>query len=84
MKRIIVWSLLILASNQICAEEIRARVIFNKKENITIAIITDTKNKSKQEKCEELIRSKEGQNILKKQSDKMNKKLVELIFICNL
>ena len=78
------WGLLIVASNQIYAEEIRARVIFNTKENITIAIITDTKIKNKQEKCQELIRSKEGQNILKKQSNKMNKKLVELIFICNI
>ena len=78
------WSLLVLASIQTHAEETTARVIYNNESKRPIAIIVNTKDQSKREKCESLIMSKEGQEILKKQAENINKRIIELKFTCNL
>ncbi|MCU4386532.1 hypothetical protein KTH40_02825 [Acinetobacter haemolyticus] len=83
MKRIILWSLLTIASIQSHADEVTARVIFSKEYDRPISIITNTKEKTKHEKCIELIRSEEARKILKKQAEKEPQKLVKLKFTCN-
>ncbi|ENX56868.1 hypothetical protein F885_03024 [Acinetobacter higginsii] len=84
MKKIIIWSLLTLASIQSHAEEITAHVVFSNEQKKIIAIVVNSKDQEKRLKCEEIIISNDGREIIKKQAEKINQRVLKLTFTCNL
>ncbi len=84
MKKIILWSLLTLASSQSYSEELIAIVTYDNKKKTLVSMEADTRDIKKMEKCSRIISSNEGIKILKLQAKNKKAEIIKLKFICNL
>lgn len=81
----ILWSLLILASNQIYAENlVTATITYDNKKKVIIGMQADTMDVKKMNKCVQIVGSNEGIKIIELQAKNKKEEIIKLKFICNL
>lgn len=83
MKKTILFSLLMSISYNLKAEELKAKITYLIKENKILSIVVNSEDRSKRQKCEELITSEEAKALFKKKYEHSSEKYAVFYFICD-
>ncbi|HHX4868048.1 hypothetical protein RFI41_15935 [Acinetobacter nosocomialis] len=84
MQKILMWSLLTIASLPTYAENIVATITYDNKKKQIISLISNTKNIDKLTECVKMTDTKEGQKRIKDEANKKKEKIIEIKFPCDI
>lgn len=84
MQKILMWSLLTIASFPTYAEKIVAEITYDNKKKQIISLISNTKDINKLTECAKMADTKEGQKRIKDEASKKKEKIIEIRFPCNI
>ncbi len=84
MQKILMWSLLTIASFPAYAEKTIATITYDNKKKQIISLIANTKDINQLTKCAKMADTKEGQKRIKRESNNKKEKIMEIKFPCDI